>query len=142
MSNEFADVEFDLAGLGEGLYSIEDGSDGIVGSATDLVGLEMSVTPLQDLSEFSYPAVLLTNVYFADALKVLNMVRRDKSYRSVPVWVESSDVKGYANIGDIQLDSTFLVTASYVGVGVTLYASEDKIVALDLSDPNTIAEYI
>lgn len=132
------DIEFDL---GEDLFSVDD-SNGLTVSATDLDMFVPAETNLTGVEGFTFPAILLQDVFYTDVLKVIKTVKRERSFREMPVWVESSEASEYVNVGEIQLDSDFLLTAKYVGIRVIFYADEDNIIEIDLNNPDEIAKYI
>lgn len=111
-------------------------------SADQMFTVDLSILPLQEEKGFEYPAVLLSGVMFPDVLNILKTISRGDSFRAVPLWIETPNGSGYSNVGSIQLDSTFLLTTRYLGLGVTLYASDDDIVAIDCGDPATVAKYV
>ena len=111
-------------------------------SATDLDMFIPAETNLTGVDGFTFPAILLRDVFYADVLKVIKTVKRDKSFREMSVWVESSTASDFVNVGEIQLDSDFLLTAKYVGIRVIFYADENNIIEIDLNNPDEIAKYI
>lgn len=121
------------------LFNIE--TDVAVGDSTDLDALIYSVHSLQSSDGFEYPSLFLSGLHFMDSLRVLKSVKREGSYRILPVWVQDPENGEYLNIGEIQLDSVFLLAVRYIGCSVTLYSSEDEIISIDLS-PESIAGYI
>lgn len=125
----------------DGLIDVEDFS--VQDTSPDqMFSVNLSILPLQEEKGFEYPAVLLSGVMFPDVLNILKTISRGDSFRAMPLWIETPNGSGYSNVGSIQLDSTFLLTARYLRLGVTLYASDDDIVAIDCNDSATVAKYV
>lgn len=108
---------------------------------TDLSDSTSITSDLTQEQGFEYPSILICGLTFADSLSVLKSIKRPDSFRLVDVWVQSED-GSYFNMGKIQLDSTFLLTAKYLRLSITLYPKPDTILPLDLNDATSIIKYI
>lgn len=110
-------------------------------SPLSLDDVSLGFQDFRDEPGVTYPALLLSNVHFLDALKVLKQAKRD-SYRSVSVWAELPNGEGFSDMGTIQLDSTVLLLLRHLHIGAVVYYSREEIEALDLNDPAVLERFI
>lgn len=108
---------------------------------TDTDVLDLGIRDLRDEEGLEYPALLLSNVLFVDALKVLQASKRE-SYRSVDVWLELPEGDGFQKIGSMQADSELMVALRHLKIAATLYYSAEDFDALDLNDPAVLEKFI
>lgn len=108
---------------------------------TDTDVLDLGIRDLRDEEGLEYPALLLSNVLFVDALKVLQASKRE-SYRAVDVWLELPEGDGFQKIGSMQADSELMVALRHLKIAATLYYSAEDFEALDLNDPAVLEKFI
>lgn len=108
---------------------------------TDADVLDLGIRDLRDEEGLEYPALLLSNVLFVDALKVLQASKRE-SYRAVDVWLELPEGDGFQKIGSMQADSELMVALRHLKIAATLYYSAEDFEALDLNDPAVLEKFI
>lgn len=105
-------------------------------------GADFLNTPdVRDQPGFQYPAMLISGIRFKDTLRVLQSVRRE-SWRLMDVWVDLEDSNPPVKQGTLQADLKSFLTMRYLGLNVTLYASEDNITTLNLQDPSVLMNLI
>lgn len=117
----------------------EDSDYGFDPSDADMCSL--SLLDVREQSGFKYPAMLLSNVLFTDCLRVLQSVKRE-SFRCVDLWIELPGDGGFQQVGSIQLDSDVLLLLGKLQIKVTMYYDENTVQMLDLTDPESIAQFI
>ena len=102
-----------------------------------------SEKPLYETEGFSYPAILLKKVYFADIMHVLKTLKKDRSsHRDIPIWIESNDNNGFVNVGSLRLDSELLTIARCLDLGIELYTDNDNIMEIDINNAELISNFI
>ncbi len=106
----------------------------------DVADLSLGFVDVTTVEGFEYPAMVITGVSFADTLKVLK-TRARKSYRSIDVWLDLEDGSPPTNIGTLPLELETLLVMRYLGVGVTLYFTSDRVETLDLSDVSVLERF-
>ncbi len=107
----------------------------------DITGLALGSVDVTEMEGFQYPAMVLTGVVFQDTLKVLQ-TRAHESYRAFDVWLDMEDGNSPVKIGTLPMELETLLVMRYLGVRVTLYLSSDSVRPLDLSDTETLEEFM
>lgn len=108
---------------------------------TDTDVLDLGIKDFRDEEGLEYPALLLSNVLFVDAFKVLQANKRE-SYRSVDVWLEMPEGDGYQKVGSMQADSELLLALRHLKIAATIYYSKENFEALDLNDPEVLERFV
>lgn len=109
-------------------------------SPDDADVFSIDLPELTEQDGVTYPAVLLTNVLFMDALKVLKLQKKN-SYREMEVWITLAD-NTFQHIGSMQIDSDTLIILKHLRIGITLYYDAENSETLDLSDPATLERFV
>lgn len=107
----------------------------------DIGAIEDTIYDVREEEGFAYPAMLISNVEFADTLRVLKSTRKE-SYRLFDVWIDLNDGNPPAKQGSLPADSDTFLTMRYLGLNVTLYLDKEHIQTLDLKDPSVIEAFI
>ena len=110
-------------------------------SPSDVDSFELGMSDFREQEGLQYPALLLSNVLFADCLRLLQSMKR-QSYREVSVWVELDGGQSYSNVGTLQLDSDLLIVLKHLRIGATLYYDVDTWETLQLDDPAVLEKFI
>lgn len=124
--NPESDLDLDVE-----LFDIDDESAS--GRPIDLDSVAVVHSELEEVEGFEYPSMFLSNIYFLDCVRVLKSIKREGSHREYPVWLKSPDNGEFICIGNIQLDSSFLLALRYLGCGLTLYVEPGAIMDVQLT---------
>lgn len=108
---------------------------------SEIDSFELGMSDFREQEGVTYPALLLSNVLFADSLRLLQTLKK-RSYREVPVWVEFEDGQSYQNIGTLQLDSDLLLVLRHLRISATVYYDAENWEALQLDSPEVLEKFI
>lgn len=108
---------------------------------SDADALSLDIRDFREEEGLEYPALLLSNVLFMDALKVLQASKRE-SYRTIDVWLDLEEEGSFHKIGSVQADSELLVTLRYLQIAATMYYSHDNFEALDLNSSDLLEKFV
>lgn len=108
---------------------------------SDIDSFDLGISDFREQEGVTYPAMLLSNVLFADSLRLLQTLKKS-SYREVPVWVELGDGQTFENIGTLQLDSDLLLVFRHLHICVTVYYDKDHWETLNLEEPEVLEKFI